>query len=326
MHTSFHCCLQEYATTPSLPQVFNGTATKGRTNAICYDFVKGVCQRGSECRYSHDLSLIARTARGGVSHVRSGEVCYDYLRGRCTRGSSCKYSHSMAFLNGGGAEYMGMMGGCGSAEYMGYEASGGSGHSSMGGAQPQGVLGGMGAPGRPTGSDSHSHRGSGELSDTLCGGSDQLPGGGIWTHGAPHAYLSAPTQQQQHAAPHLHQHQQPYVSLAGYGPYAASLQHVAAASLAQAHLAGAGSMEHHQAVLAQQLAAHAAMAEQQHGGSCHGGGMYHVGGGHSHGGAPPHALGRVHSGPVGSGAFLVAAQPPPPPSQSSGGGWCGGEI
>lgn len=62
------------------PQVFNGIATKGRTNAICYDFVKGVCQRGSECRYSHDLSLIARTARGGANNTRTGEVCYDYLR------------------------------------------------------------------------------------------------------------------------------------------------------------------------------------------------------------------------------------------------------
>lgn len=65
-------------------QVFNGTATKGRTNAICYDFVKGVCQRGSECRYSHDLSLIARTARGGTANTaRGGEVCYDFLRCAC---------------------------------------------------------------------------------------------------------------------------------------------------------------------------------------------------------------------------------------------------
>lgn len=52
---------------------------RGRTNSICYDFVKGLCQRGSECRYSHDLSLIARTARNGNAQ-RSTEVCYDFLR------------------------------------------------------------------------------------------------------------------------------------------------------------------------------------------------------------------------------------------------------
>ncbi len=104
-----------------------------KTNAICYDFVKGVCQRGSECRYSHDLSLIARTARGGQQAQKSGEICYDYLRcalrcvldrvggtkegkgkggvtlpphplvvrlrrGRCNRGTSCKYSHNISFL------------------------------------------------------------------------------------------------------------------------------------------------------------------------------------------------------------------------------------
>jgi len=42
--------------------------------------VKGVCQRGGDCRYSHDLGLIASTARGGSSCTRPGEVCYDFLR------------------------------------------------------------------------------------------------------------------------------------------------------------------------------------------------------------------------------------------------------
>jgi Torus domain/Zinc finger C-x8-C-x5-C-x3-H type (and similar) len=60
-------------------KVYNGAGTRNRTNAICYDFVKGVCQRGTECRYSHDLTLIARTARSNAA-ARSTEVCYDYLR------------------------------------------------------------------------------------------------------------------------------------------------------------------------------------------------------------------------------------------------------
>lgn len=99
-----------------LMQVYNGAAMQtaanpgnalkmqppvaGKPSAICYDFVKGVCQRASECRYSHDLSLIARMARGGPAAAtpKTAEICYDYLRGRCNRGATCKYSHNISFL------------------------------------------------------------------------------------------------------------------------------------------------------------------------------------------------------------------------------------
>jgi hypothetical protein len=61
-------------------------ATKNRSGSICYDFVKGVCTRGAECRYSHDLTLIARMARtsnGGAADMDQGQqadVCFDFLR------------------------------------------------------------------------------------------------------------------------------------------------------------------------------------------------------------------------------------------------------
>jgi hypothetical protein len=78
----FHRCI----TIPSL-QVYNGAApaapNKSRSGSICYDFVKGVCTRGSECRYSHDLTLIARMARGSGDDSDAGQqadVCFDYLR------------------------------------------------------------------------------------------------------------------------------------------------------------------------------------------------------------------------------------------------------
>ena len=66
-------------------------ATKNRSGSICYDFVKGVCTRGAECRYSHDLTLIARMARtsnGGAADVDQGpgqqtDVCFDFLRCGC---------------------------------------------------------------------------------------------------------------------------------------------------------------------------------------------------------------------------------------------------
>lgn len=59
-------------------------ANKNRSASICYDFVKGVCTRGSECRYSHDLTLIARMARGNsgvqVDQGQQADVCFDYIR------------------------------------------------------------------------------------------------------------------------------------------------------------------------------------------------------------------------------------------------------
>lgn len=77
-----HCCLL-------LLQVYNGSAAsapanKSRSGSICYDFVKGVCTRGSECRYSHDLTLIARMARGSsggdTDQGQQADVCFDFLR------------------------------------------------------------------------------------------------------------------------------------------------------------------------------------------------------------------------------------------------------
>lgn len=64
-------------------------ATKNRSGSICYDFVKGVCTRGAECRYSHDLTLIAhmaRTSNGGAADADQGQqtdVCFDFLRCVC---------------------------------------------------------------------------------------------------------------------------------------------------------------------------------------------------------------------------------------------------
>jgi hypothetical protein len=60
--------------------------TKNRSGSICYDFVKGVCSRGPDCRYSHDLTLIARMARtsngaaGGPDADGGADVCFDFLR------------------------------------------------------------------------------------------------------------------------------------------------------------------------------------------------------------------------------------------------------
>lgn len=79
----FHALLQSFTSNNS-----SAMATKNRSGSICYDFVKGVCTRGAECRYSHDLTLIARMARtsnGGAADMDQGpgqqtDVCFDFLR------------------------------------------------------------------------------------------------------------------------------------------------------------------------------------------------------------------------------------------------------
>eukprot|EP00201_Polytomella_parva_P021419 CAMPEP_0175040030 /NCGR_PEP_ID=MMETSP0052_2-20121109/997_1 /TAXON_ID=51329 ORGANISM="Polytomella parva, Strain SAG 63-3" /NCGR_SAMPLE_ID=MMETSP0052_2 /ASSEMBLY_ACC=CAM_ASM_000194 /LENGTH=1419 /DNA_ID=CAMNT_0016302117 /DNA_START=59 /DNA_END=4315 /DNA_ORIENTATION=- len=93
-------------------QAYNACATTTATsakpgskpNAICYDFVKGLCQRGGECKYSHDLSLVMKMVRGAGAGPNpqadsKTEMCYDFLRGKCNRGTACKYSHNIASLH-----------------------------------------------------------------------------------------------------------------------------------------------------------------------------------------------------------------------------------
>ncbi len=62
--------------TQHVPQ--DGKQAGKRTAPICYDFVKGLCTRGAECRYSHDLNSIIHSARGGAGATT--DVCYDFTR------------------------------------------------------------------------------------------------------------------------------------------------------------------------------------------------------------------------------------------------------
>jgi hypothetical protein len=50
-------------------------------------FLKGECNRGQNCLYSHAAH---REARGQ-------EVCKKFLRGECLRGANCNYSHPQEF-------------------------------------------------------------------------------------------------------------------------------------------------------------------------------------------------------------------------------------
>ena len=52
-----------------------------RRNApICYDFVKGVCARGPDCRYSHDINSIINDTRHAAPNAHAAQLCHDYSK------------------------------------------------------------------------------------------------------------------------------------------------------------------------------------------------------------------------------------------------------
>lgn len=56
---------------------------------VCYDFVQGRCVRNN-CKYLHDSQQIEKT------HSSKRGICFDYLRGDCNRGAMCRFSHDVS--------------------------------------------------------------------------------------------------------------------------------------------------------------------------------------------------------------------------------------
>lgn len=56
---------------------------------VCYDFVQGRCARNN-CKYLHDSQQIEK------SHSSKRGICFDYLRGDCNRGAMCRFSHDVS--------------------------------------------------------------------------------------------------------------------------------------------------------------------------------------------------------------------------------------
>ena len=54
------------------------TAATKRGAPICYDFVKGMCSRGVECRYSHDITSVMNSSKARPAGPM--EPCFDFLR------------------------------------------------------------------------------------------------------------------------------------------------------------------------------------------------------------------------------------------------------
>eukprot|EP00929_Paragymnodinium_shiwhaense_P104413 TRINITY_DN6881_c0_g1_i4.p1 TRINITY_DN6881_c0_g1~~TRINITY_DN6881_c0_g1_i4.p1 ORF type:complete len:230 (+),score=33.41 TRINITY_DN6881_c0_g1_i4:140-829(+) len=59
------------------------------SNDLCGDWRRGVCRRGSGCKFRHE----GEGGPQGGGDADNRDECGDYKRGVCRRGSSCKYSH-----------------------------------------------------------------------------------------------------------------------------------------------------------------------------------------------------------------------------------------
>lgn len=62
----------------SCPLQQGATAATKRGAPICYDFVKGMCSRGDECRYSHDITSVMNSSK--ARPAGPVEPCFDFLR------------------------------------------------------------------------------------------------------------------------------------------------------------------------------------------------------------------------------------------------------
>jgi len=49
---------------------------------VCRDFLNNMCRRGSDCRFSHDRE-----------NDRGRKICLHYLNGKCRMGAECKFVH-----------------------------------------------------------------------------------------------------------------------------------------------------------------------------------------------------------------------------------------
>ncbi|GMH77724.1 hypothetical protein TrLO_g2959, partial [Triparma laevis f. longispina] len=101
---------------PPLPQKQQQGGFAPRPRGVCYDWQKGICQRGMSCRFAHSdqaggdpnqgapmdpnaqmgglgggdqYQNFGGQQGGGNNYGRSRGVCYDWQKGICQRGDGC---------------------------------------------------------------------------------------------------------------------------------------------------------------------------------------------------------------------------------------------
>ena len=89
--------------TPVTCEACRDTAKRKRAaGKMCHAFLKGNCERGAECWFSHAaVSVPGRKIKN--ASLRPAGVCFAFLRGACTRGDACRFDHSKGKEGEGGA-------------------------------------------------------------------------------------------------------------------------------------------------------------------------------------------------------------------------------
>lgn len=62
----------------------------GRNETLCKFFYRGTCNRGTECEWSHDESLLASVSES----TRKTRMCRYNKTGTCRNGDDCNFAHS----------------------------------------------------------------------------------------------------------------------------------------------------------------------------------------------------------------------------------------
>ena len=68
---------------------FQGRSTSPK--AVCYDFLKGKCTRGANCKFLHKNK--SQSPKPPDKQKKINKVCMYWNKGKCTRGDKCRFLH-----------------------------------------------------------------------------------------------------------------------------------------------------------------------------------------------------------------------------------------
>ena len=60
---------------------------------ICYAHQRGECNRGSNCRFSHDLATVGGTGTPSATDSTTADACTFHRKGTCIHGDNCRFRH-----------------------------------------------------------------------------------------------------------------------------------------------------------------------------------------------------------------------------------------
>ncbi len=74
---------------------------------VCHAFLRGACNYGDRCKFTHDLNgtgdgTDTGASRGDPPPAKIDRICRQYENGNCTYGDGCKFSHGNGGGGGGG--------------------------------------------------------------------------------------------------------------------------------------------------------------------------------------------------------------------------------